>query len=238
MGAEVARILIVDDEEEVRTLVSRMLQGAGWEVELAINGAEALEKAAGRRPDLVILDAMLPGMDGFAVLQRLRETPDPPPVIGLTALGDYEAFSSFVRGGAVAYVAKPFQPQDLVDVCRRVLEVAARKSESVPDERRSETRRELMVGVRVLSKERGAPMALGVLVNLSSSGAQVELFVPLDLGSRVRVALHVATQFPVSFEGQVQWRTAAAQGFAHGLALVEISPEVSQRLRELFGSPA
>lgn len=231
------RILVVDDEAEVRTLVSRMLQSAGWEVETTADGAEALEKVAARRPDLVVLDAMLPGMDGFTVLQRLRERPDPPPVVGLTALGDYEAFSNFVRAGAVAYVAKPFQPQDLVDVCRKVLEASCREAGPLPDERRREARRELMVGVKVLSQH-GSPMALGELANLSPGGAEVDLALPLDVGSRVRVALHVSSQVPLKFEGHVQWRARIGQGYAHGVAFAELSPEVAERLRELFQPPA
>lgn len=231
-------VLVVDDEVQVRRLVARMLQDMGCDVDSAADGGEAIAKIAARRPDLVILDVMMPGIDGFGVLDHLRGTSDPPPVVGLTALDDYETFSGFVRGGAAAFLCKPFRFHDLLQICDRVLHQAEKRGTPVAQERRREPRRELMVGVRVLSKER-APVALGEFVNLSPGGAQVSLVLSLDLGVRVRVAFHVSGgASPLSFDGRVQWRVQGPKGFTHGLAFVDLVPEAAARLRDLFRPPA
>jgi DNA-binding response OmpR family regulator len=112
----VARILIVEDDLTVAEVVVDYLRHAGLEPRHALDGQIALELAATWRPDLVVLDLMLPGMEGLEVCRRLREKQDPQtplPVIMLTALGEE---SDRVRGlevGADDYVTKPFSPREL-----------------------------------------------------------------------------------------------------------------------------
>lgn len=225
---------MVDDEEDVQVLIRRILRDSGYEAESAGDGAEALEKIAERRPDLVVLDLMMPGLDGWGVLKRLRETPDPPPVVVVTALADYSTFTRGVREGAAAYVCKPFHFAELVVTCQKVLAGAVKPPPLAP-ERRRERRRQLMVEVRVLSQER-RPIALGELVNLSAEGAQVDLGVPLEVGERVRVAFHVAgAASTLTLEGRVQWRESRSKGHAHGLAFTSLTPEEDRQLKELLG---
>src|SRR5687768_13141797 len=101
-------VLVADDEEDVRFLLSRLLGDVGYEVHLAQDGLEALERIDAERPDLMILDLMMPGLDGWGVLKRLESHPNPPLVVLLTARGDPESFARGIRAGAAAYVTKPF----------------------------------------------------------------------------------------------------------------------------------
>ncbi|MGY1436595.1 response regulator transcription factor [Streptomyces reniochalinae] len=106
-------VLVVDDDPTVAEVVAGYLDRAGHTVDRAETGFEALERAAARRPDLVVLDLMLPGMDGLEVCRRLREE-GPVPVIMLTALGDESDRVLGLEVGADDYVTKPFSPRELV----------------------------------------------------------------------------------------------------------------------------
>ena len=135
-GLAVGRILVVDDDPTVSDVVARYLRREGYEVTLVGDGPSALESAAADSPDLVVLDIMLPGIDGLAVCRTLRER-SPVPVILLTALGTETDRIMGLEVGADDYVTKPFSPRELVlrvaSVLRRArtpapLRVAARAS--------------------------------------------------------------------------------------------------------------
>jgi two-component system response regulator (stage 0 sporulation protein F) len=102
------RILIVDDEEPVREVLTEYFAGQGYTVESAGGGAEALEAAGRTRPDLVLLDVRMPGMDGVQVLRRLRERHPGLAVIMITANEDVALARQTLQLGAFDYVAKPF----------------------------------------------------------------------------------------------------------------------------------
>jgi DNA-binding response OmpR family regulator len=111
--------LVVDDEPAIRALVARVLEEEGWSVSQAGTGPEALASAREHRPDLVILDVMLPAQTGLDVLSQLRSEGDPA-VILLTALGSE---SDRIRGldlGADDYITKPFSPGELAARVRSV----------------------------------------------------------------------------------------------------------------------
>src|SRR3989475_4967299 len=109
-------ILVVDDDPDIARFVEVNLRSAGYEVAVAADGEEALDKAAGLRPDLVLLDVMMPRIDGFEVAQRLRKNPQPSntSIIMLTA----DALSSDkvtgLQSGADDYIIKPFDPIELL----------------------------------------------------------------------------------------------------------------------------
>ncbi|WP_405984241.1 response regulator transcription factor [Streptomyces sp. NBC_00872] len=107
------RVLVVDDDPTVAEVVSGYLERAGFAVEHAADGWAALDSVARRRPDLVVLDLMLPGPDGLEVCRRLRAT-GPVPVVMLTARGDEEDRIAGLELGADDYVTKPFSPRELV----------------------------------------------------------------------------------------------------------------------------
>lgn len=108
------RILVVDDEENITFLVSRALQLGGMETAVAATGREAIDLATNWRPDAIVLDVMLPDLDGFTVLRRLRDRGDRTPVVFLTAR---DTPTDRVRGlseGGDDYLVKPFEVAELV----------------------------------------------------------------------------------------------------------------------------
>jgi DNA-binding response OmpR family regulator len=129
-------ILVVDDEPTIGEVVSRYLERAGYETRVAADGLRAIELSARRRPDLVVLDLMLPGIDGLEVLRRLRHGADPADrrtaVIVLTAKGEESDRVIGLRLGADDYVVKPFSPAELIARVDAVL----RRTEPVPDRER------------------------------------------------------------------------------------------------------
>ncbi len=112
-GESRGSVLVVDDEPTIGEVVSRYLERAGYETRVACDGREALQLVGDRRPDLVVLDLMLPGMDGLEVMRRLRER-DGVSVILLTAKGEASDRVIGLRLGADDYVVKPFSPAELV----------------------------------------------------------------------------------------------------------------------------
>lgn len=118
---EDARILVVDDEVAIADLVATALKFVGFDVRTAVTGREALAVAADYSPDLVVLDVMLPDIDGFAVLQRLRASGARTPVIFLTARDEHEdKIRGFTVGGD-DYITKPFSLEELIARVRAVL---------------------------------------------------------------------------------------------------------------------
>ncbi|WP_050374122.1 response regulator transcription factor [Streptomyces acidiscabies] len=107
------RVLVVDDDPTVSEVVAGYLDRAGFAVEVAADGPAAVARAAAHPPDLVVLDLMLPGMDGLEVCRRVRAD-GPLPVIMLTARGDEEDRILGLEVGADDYVTKPFSPRELV----------------------------------------------------------------------------------------------------------------------------
>jgi DNA-binding response OmpR family regulator len=121
-------VLVVDDDLTVRDVVRRYLELAGHRVALADNGEDALAWIAEHDPDLVVLDLMLPGIDGLEVCRRLRQTSEVP-VVMLTALGEEENRIAGLQLGADDYVTKPFSPRELA---LRVSSVLRRSGGSAP----------------------------------------------------------------------------------------------------------
>ena len=117
MTAPLGRVLVVDDEEGIRVLCRVNLELGGYEVIEAADGVEALEMARSKRPDLIFLDIMMPRMDGWEVLEHLKEEASTSniPVVLLTARTSEE---DQIRGwgeGILEYLSKPFNPQRLVE---------------------------------------------------------------------------------------------------------------------------
>lgn len=120
----VAKILLVDDEPEILWILQHALTEAGYEVESAHDGPEGLRKAYAFQPDLLLLDIMMPGMDGWEVLRRLREFSDVP-VIMLTVIGGEENLVQALQIGADDYITKPFAIQELLARVRALLRRAS-----------------------------------------------------------------------------------------------------------------
>jgi DNA-binding response OmpR family regulator len=115
-----ARILVVEDEPSIREVVSLYLRRAGYQVTVVPDGQAALESLSAQLPDLVVLDLMLPGVDGLEITRWLRERGDTP-IIMLTARREEQDRIAGLEMGADDYVVKPFSPQELVSRARAVL---------------------------------------------------------------------------------------------------------------------
>jgi two-component system response regulator ResD len=145
------RVLVVEDDETVAEVVARYLQREGFDVSTASDGKVGLDLATVAPPDLVILDLMLPGMDGVEVCRRLRAAA-PVPIIMLTARGDEADRVMGLELGADDYVAKPFSPRELTARVKSVL----RRAQGLLDPPAAETPRSLVAGdieVDVLARE-------------------------------------------------------------------------------------
>jgi DNA-binding response OmpR family regulator len=151
----VPRVLIVDDDPLLARVVSRYLHRHGFETEWVSDGRAAVEAVERHRPGVVLLDVMLPGLDGLHVCRDLRARCDLP-VLMLTALGDEDARVAGLEAGADDYVCKPFSPRELVLRIRSLLRRTAGSKASLPHLLRDDDlsldlgRREARVGQRVL----------------------------------------------------------------------------------------
>lgn len=108
-----AKILVVDDDGALAEMITIMLRSEGFETHTAMSGSEAIEKIERVNPDLVLLDVMLPGMNGIDVCSKIRETSGVP-IIMLTARTDTQDVVKGLESGADDYVVKPFNPKELV----------------------------------------------------------------------------------------------------------------------------
>ena len=148
MSAE-AKLLVVDDEFNILELLATSLRFAGFEVVTAGNGREAIEKAENEQPDLIVLDVMMPGMDGFEVTRRLRDAGRTYPVLFLTAKDATEDKVAGLGAGGDDYVTKPFSLDEVIARIRAIL----RRSRNAQEEDDAILRVDLMLNAnRVLSK--------------------------------------------------------------------------------------
>lgn len=124
-------ILTVDDEHDITALIAFHLTRAGFEVRTASSGREALEKITQRKPDMVLLDLMLPDIDGFGVCEIVRRDPATAtlPIIILTAWATPDARHLGLELGAIDYLTKPFSPKELV---AKVTQLLSLRNEAVP----------------------------------------------------------------------------------------------------------
>ena len=119
------RILVVDDEPAVRTALDRALRLEGYDVELAADGAEALHRLAAAAPDAIVLDVLMPGLDGLEVCRRLRAARDRTPVLMLTARDGVSDRVAGLDAGADDYLVKPFALEELAARLRALLRRSA-----------------------------------------------------------------------------------------------------------------
>src|SRR5438034_734795 len=134
------RLLIIEDELPMRTALKDCLEAEGYRVLIAVEGQSGLERALKEKPDLILLDIMLPKLDGFAVCAELRRLAHDVPVLMLTAKGQVEDRVSGLDAGADDYLVKPFSTDELLAAPPRA-GVAAAYAEARPRAHDPETRR-------------------------------------------------------------------------------------------------
>jgi CheY-like chemotaxis protein len=221
------RVLVVDDEEEVRVTISRLLERIGCTVEAVGHGEDAVIAVQARRPDLMVLDLAMPGVDGWTVIERLIPI-GPPPIIVLSPRSDNPSDGPF-QDCIVGFLFKPVHYGELIAACKRILNAKNPSVEAL--ERRRHPRRRLVVDVTLLSHDEN-PVVVGKLVDLSAHGLQMEMDVQLGAGDPVRVILHVpGPNAQLVLEGTILWRNAAEQGFAYGVDLTDITADEARQLR-------
>ena len=114
-------VLVVDDDDTIRRLVRIILEADGWRVLEAANGEEALQRLSADAPPFVVLDVMMPGVDGMEVLRRMRAINDEAKIVMLTAKDDPEILTAAEEAGAAAYLTKPFSAEQLQEIVDRLL---------------------------------------------------------------------------------------------------------------------
>ena len=167
-----ARILVVDDDEALAEMVGIVLSNEGFEPTFCETGDRALAAFDSYDPDLVLLDLMLPGINGIEVCERIRESSDVP-VIMLTAKSDTEDVVRGLEAGADDYIAKPFKPAELLARIRTRL----RTGDSRPAERLEIGDLHVDLAGRAVTREgepvRLTPLEYDLLVNLAQEPGQV-----------------------------------------------------------------
>ena len=126
-----ARILVIDDEPQIRRSLQVNLEGKGYAVATAADAEQALQAIANRTPDVIVLDLLMPGMDGIALTRRIREH-STVPIIVLSAIGDERKKVEALELGADDYVTKPFSTEELLARIRSVLRRVAGAQSSQP----------------------------------------------------------------------------------------------------------
>jgi DNA-binding NtrC family response regulator len=120
MSGESKRILVVDDDVDIVNIIVRMLHGGDYQVEVAYGGEEALAKVRSQRPDLVLLDIMMPQLNGMEVLKAIRELDPTIRTIMITAYGDIDSYLDAMEWGALEYINKPFDGDELLRMIGKV----------------------------------------------------------------------------------------------------------------------
>jgi DNA-binding response OmpR family regulator len=137
------KVLVIDDEAPIRLLCRVNLEAEGMDVLEAADGPSGLEKARAERPDVVLLDVMMPGLDGWRVAEELLDDPrtEAIPIVFLTARAELRDRARGIDLGGVDYVTKPFNPVELAPLVRELLERVARgERDAVRREKLSELR--------------------------------------------------------------------------------------------------
>jgi CheY-like chemotaxis protein len=225
MEANGKRVLIVEDDPMMRQLEQSILEQAGYAVDTAEDGEVAIERLRQRQPDLMLLDVLMPKVDGWGVLAHVRTMETPPPVVLVSGMhevlppGD---LNQYVSG----YVCKPFDISQLLKTCAGAIATAP----VVPAVgSRREARKTFLVETTLLS-ESGIPLGRGQLVQLSRGGFRVEVGVALEPGDPVRVAFKLpGRDEPLRLNGRVRWRSE----FTLGAEIDEVPPQDQELLTKL-----
>ena len=121
MARQPLRVMYVDDEADIRTIVEFALEDeADIVLQLCGSGQQALEQLSGFKPDLILMDVMMPGLDGPSTLQRLQQQPDAAPTVFVTAKVQPHEIEQFKAMGAMDVLGKPFDPMRLADYVRQL----------------------------------------------------------------------------------------------------------------------
>ena len=202
------RVLVVDDDDTFRQFTAGILRASGYAIDEAKDGAVAIEKLRTSTPDLLLLDLCMPVVDGWGVLEHIREQKERPRVVVVS--GVREVVPPGNLGSCItAYLFKPFRASQLLEMCDGIL---ARPLITPTGDNRREPRRTFLADATVLAADR-TPLSRGLLVEVSAGGVRLQLEQPVRAGDTVIVLFSVPGQpYPVQITGEVRWADASTMG--------------------------
>jgi DNA-binding response OmpR family regulator len=233
------RILIIDDVPELRELTQSVLEDEGFVVDVAPDASLGGLKLLSDKPDLIILDLLMPGVDGFKFLEYVRQSTTARPIfILLSGSRTVEAALKGIALGAFAFLPKPVDFKKLVDTCRAAL---SRGSPEAPGgqgaaERRAHVRRAVLIQIRLLAPSAPKRAVIGEMTELSAGGATIISLAPLAVGTRVELVPDPrAFRTPRALIAEIRSQATVETGFRHGIQFVDLGPELEQLLKEHLG---
>jgi CheY-like chemotaxis protein len=222
-------ILVIDDDPTIRDLVAAALTAADFDVLTAADGPSGIELAQSAQPALILLDMMMPGMDGISTCERLKQDPSTRdiPVVGMTGAEDLKLRERAFRAGAELFLPKPFQTGNLLHLVELVLTPTRR--ETPPDDRRRHRRLAVWIPVRcVTGGATETPRELdGHIGNVGLGGLLLWLHEALDSETLVHLIMRLS-EGDVTAEGSVIWQDPLPRGkgwFRHGVRLLGFADE-------------
>ena len=185
------RLLVVDDEDNLRSMLSAALQHYGFDVDVAADGSEALGRIEAEKPDLVVLDGMMPGLDGFEVCRLMRSKGDLTPVLFLTARGDTADKVTGLKAGGDDYLEKPFSLDELT---ARIEAILRRTQDSPPGN-------VLTLADLSLDEDAHVVMRDGVSVHLSPTEYRLLRYLLINRGRVLSKSQIMASVWDYDFDG-------------------------------------
>ena len=185
------RLLVVDDEDNLRSMLSAALRHYGFDVDVAADGSEGLRRIEAEKPDLVVLDVMMPGLDGFEVCRLMRSKGDLTPVLFLTARGDTADKVTGLKAGGDDYLEKPFSLDELT---ARIEAILRRTQDSPPGNVLTLADLSLDEDAHVVTRD-------GVSVHLSPTEYRLLRYLLINRGRVVSKAQIMASVWDYDFDG-------------------------------------
>ncbi len=225
-ATQIRSVLVIDDEPDLCTLVGFLLTGAGFKVHSATDGLSGIQLARATKPSVILLDMIMPGLDGLSTCQRLKQDPvlSRIPVVGITASPDLRYNGQAFRAGAEFFLAKPFGQTNLL----QVLNLAAQRAQREPGIRgHPRYSVELPVRCRVPGEGEVARELTGHTGNVNLEGLLLWLPEKLAPGTVIRLQLSLP-EGKVEVDGTVIWQRDEVddQIIPHGVQLMGFLDDV------------
>jgi excisionase family DNA binding protein len=239
LAKEGKQILVVDDERGLAEIMAQTLREDGYQVSIAFDGYEAGLQMATLRPDLLVLDLIMPGLDGFAICQRVKANPEgkPTKIIAMTGFVQEGNLAKAIECGADLCLAKPFQLQTLREMVVKLLgDPRALPSAALGLERRRSLRVQAEFPVLCIPVK-GSPSTIntpwqGKTLNVSREGLLLAMAVPIEPYTLLSVQIRLKdSDPPLALVGESRWLKEGQHGqdYRIGLAFVPMQRQVGKR---------
>jgi two-component system, OmpR family, response regulator VicR len=239
LAKEGKQILVVDDERALVEIMAQTLGEDGYQVSIAFDGYEAGLKMATLRPDLLLLDLIMPGLDGFSICQRVKANPEgkPTKIIAMTGFVQEGNLAKALECGADLCLAKPFQLQTLKEMVAKLLgEPRGLPSAALGLERRRSLRVQAEFPVTCIPVKGGSSNASapwqGKTLNVSREGLLLAMPAPIEPYTLLSVQIRLkGSELPIAIVGESRWlrEDQNGQNYRIGLAFVPMQTQVGKR---------